>query len=169
MVFEGQLVATGLRFAIVVSRFNGFITERLLAGARDGLLRHGAAEADVDVAWVPGALEIAITAQRLAASGRYAAVLCVGAVIRGATPHFDYVCAETAKGVATVALQSGVPCVFGVLTTNTIEEAIERAGTKAGNKGYDTATAAIEMATLLHQIDAAAEPAPRPLRRRDRS
>jgi 6,7-dimethyl-8-ribityllumazine synthase len=168
-VYEGPLVGTGLRFAIVVARFNSFITEQLLGGARDGLRRHGAADDDVDVAWVPGALEIPITAQRLAASGRYAAVICLGAVIRGATPHFDYVCAETAKGVATTGLQTGVPCIFGVLTTNTIEEAIERAGTKAGNKGYDAATAAIEMATLLRQLAAAAELPPQALRRRARS
>jgi len=161
--YEGTLVATGLRFGIVVARFNGFITEHLLAGARDGLRRHGATESDVDVGWVPGALEIPVVAQRFAGSGRYGAVLCLGAVIRGATPHFDYVCAECAKGVAAVALQSGVPCIFGVLTTNTIEEAIERAGTKAGNKGYDAAVAAIEMATLLQAVDAAANAPPRPL------
>jgi 6,7-dimethyl-8-ribityllumazine synthase len=165
-VYEGTLAAGGLRFAIVVARFNGFITDQLLAGARDGLRRHGAADADVDVAWVPGSLEIPLVAQRLAASGRYAAVLCLGAVIRGATPHFDYVCAETAKGVANVALQSGVPCIFGVLTTNSIEEAIERAGTKSGNKGYDAAMSAIEMATLLRGIDSAAERPPRALPRR---
>ncbi len=164
-VFEGRLVAAGLRFAIVVARFNGFITEQLLSGARDGLLRHGAAEDDVDVAWVPGALEIPITAQRFATSGRYAAVICLGAVIRGATPHFDYVCAETAKGVANVALQTGVPCIFGVLTTNTIEEALERAGTKAGNKGFDAAVAAIEMATLLREIDTTTKLAPQALPR----
>ena len=167
-VYEGPLVGTGLRFAIVVARFNGFITEQLLAGARDGLRRHGAAEDDVDMAWVPGALEIPITTQRLAASGRYAAVICLGAVIRGATPHFDYVCAETAKGVATIGLQTGVPCIFGVLTTNSIEEAIERAGTKAGNKGWDAAAAAIEMATLLRQLDAVGEPTPQALPRRAR-
>ncbi len=142
----------GERFAIVVARFNGFITEQLLGGARDGLRRHGATDDDVEVAWVPGALEIAITAQRLAGSGRYAAVLCLGAVIRGATPHFDYVCGETAKGAASVALQTGVPCIFGVLTTNSIEEAIERAGTKAGNKGYESAETALEMVDLLRQL-----------------
>jgi 6,7-dimethyl-8-ribityllumazine synthase len=168
-VYEGPLVATGLRFTIVVARFNGFITEQLLAGARDGLRRHGAADDDVDLAWVPGALEIGITAQRFAQSGRYAAVICLGAVIRGATPHFDYVCAETAKAVANVALQTGVPCIFGVLTTNSIEEAIERAGTKAGNKGYDAAVGAIEMATLLRQIDATAGKTPQALPRRARS
>jgi 6,7-dimethyl-8-ribityllumazine synthase len=165
-VYEGPLVATGLRFAIVVARFNAFITEQLLAGARDGLRRHGAADDDVDIAWVPGSLEIPITAQRLAASGRYAAVLCLGAVIRGATPHFDYVCAETAKGVASVGLQSGVPCIFGVLTTNTLEEAVERSGTKAGNKGYDAAVSGIEMATLLRQVDAAVQTSPQALPRR---
>lgn len=167
-VYEGPLVATGLRFAIVVSRFNAFITQQLLAGAQDGLRRHGASEQDIDVAWVPGALEIPLVAQRLAASGRYAAVICLGAVIRGATPHFEYVCAECAKGVAQVGLQSGVPCIFGVLTTNTIEEAVERAGTKAGNKGYDAALAAIEMATLVRQLDATAEAAPQALPRRAR-
>jgi 6,7-dimethyl-8-ribityllumazine synthase len=163
--YEGALIGRGLRFGVVVARFNGFITEQLLAGARDGLRRHGVADDDLDVAWVPGALEIAITAQRLAQAGRYAAVLCLGAVIRGATPHFDYVCSETAKGVASVALQTGVPCIFGVLTTNTIEEAIERAGTKSGNKGYDAAVAGIEMATLLRDIDASAAPRPQPLAR----
>src|ERR687883_467252 len=168
-VYEGPLVATGLRFAIVVARFNAFITESLLAGARDGLRRHGAPDDAIDVAWVPGALEIPITTQRLAPSGRYAAVICLGAVIRGATPHFDYVCAETAKGVASVALQTGVPCIFGVLTTNSIEEAVERAGTKAGNKGYDAAVGAIEMATLLRQLDASAGKPPQALPRRARS
>ncbi|MBX5491103.1 MAG: 6,7-dimethyl-8-ribityllumazine synthase [Chloroflexi bacterium] len=156
-VLEGTLAASGdLRFAVVVARFNEFITQQLLEGALGGLRRHGVAEEAIDVAWVPGALEIPITAKRFAESGRYSAVVCLGAVIRGSTPHFDYVCAETAKGVASVGLQSGVPCIFGVLTTNTIEEAIERAGTKAGNKGYDAAVSAIEMATLLRRIDEAA-------------
>ena len=165
-VYEGALVASGLRFAIVVARFNAFITEQLLAGARDGLRRHGAAEEDVDVAWVPGALEIPVTAQKLAASGRYSAVICLGAVIRGATPHFDYVCSETAKGVANVALQTGIACIFGVLTTDSIEQAMERAGTKAGNKGYDAAVGAIEMASLLRQLEAVAGVGPRALPRR---
>jgi 6,7-dimethyl-8-ribityllumazine synthase len=164
-VYEGALIGGGVRFGIVVARFNGFITEQLLAGARDGLRRHGVTDDEIEVAWVPGALEIAITAQRFARAGRFGAVLCIGAVIRGATPHFDYVCSETAKGVASVALQTGVPCIFGVLTTNTIEEAVERAGTKAGNKGYDAAVAAIEMATLLRDIDAASTPRPQPLPR----
>src|SRR4051794_8078299 len=124
-LYEGTLVGAGLRFAIVAARFNGFITESLLAGARDGLRRHGVDEAAIDIAWVPGAIEIPLVAQRLARSGRYAAIVCLGAVIRGATAHFDYVCAECAKGVASVSLQTGVPCIFGVLTTNTIEEAIE--------------------------------------------
>jgi 6,7-dimethyl-8-ribityllumazine synthase len=167
-VYDGMLDAKGLRFAIVVARFNSFITDSLLGGARDGLRRHGAPDDAVDLAWVPGALEIPIAAQRLATSGRYAAVICLGAVIRGATPHFDYVCAECAKGVANVSLQSGVPCIFGVLTTNTIEEAVERAGTKAGNKGWDAAVAAIEMATLLGQIDAAGESIQALPRRRSR-
>jgi 6,7-dimethyl-8-ribityllumazine synthase len=152
-VYEGPLAGTGLRFGIVVARFNELITQQLLSGALGGLRRHGAADADVDVAWVPGAIEIPLVAQRLAASGRYAAVICLGAVIRGATPHFDYVCAEAAKGVASVGLQTGVPCIFGILTTNSIEEAVERAGTKAGNKGYDAALAAVEMANLLRQLD----------------
>jgi|SRR5579875_497779 6,7-dimethyl-8-ribityllumazine synthase len=152
-IIEGTLAASGdLRFAVVVARFNEFITRQLLDGALGGLRRHGVAEQAIDVAWVPGALEIPIVAKRFAESGRYSAVICLGAVIRGSTPHFDYVCAETAKGVAAVALQSGVPCIFGVLTTNTIEEAIERAGTKAGNKGYDAAVSAIEMATLLRRL-----------------
>ena len=151
--YEGSLVGSGLRFAIVIARFNELITRQLLEGALNGLRRHGVADEDVDVAWVPGAMEIALTTRRLAASGRYAAVLCLGAVIRGATPHFDYVCAQTASGVAATALHTDVPCIFGVLTTNSIEEAIERAGTKAGNKGYDAAAAAIEMATLLADLD----------------
>jgi len=155
-IIEGTLAASGdLRFAVVVARFNEFITRQLLDGALGGLRRHGVAEQAIDVAWVPGALEIPIVAKRFAESGRYSAVICLGAVIRGSTPHFDYVCAETAKGVAAVALQSGVPCIFGVLTTNTIEEAIERAGTKAGNKGWDAAVSAIEMVALARALDGA--------------
>lgn len=150
--FEGNLVGTGQRFAIVVARFNEAITSRLLTGAQDCLTRHGVAEADVDVAWVPGCMEIPLVAQRLARSGRYAAVVCLGAVIRGATPHFDLVAAGVAQGVARVGLESGVPAIFGVLTTDTIEQAVERAGTKAGNKGYDAAAGAIEMANLLRQL-----------------
>lgn len=152
-VFSAKLVGTGLKVAIVVARFNEFITGKLLGGARDALERHGADPADVDVAWVPGAFEIPLAAQKLARSGRYDAVICLGAVIRGATPHFDYVAAEVSKGTAQVALQTGVPVAFGVLTTDTIEQAIERAGTKAGNKGFEAAVTAIEMANLLREIE----------------
>lgn len=152
--FEGHLIGEGLRFAIVAARFNEFITSKLLGGAVDGLVRHGVSEDNVDVAWVPGSFEIPVAARKLAQSGRYDAVLCLGAVIRGATPHFDYVAAEASKGIASVALQTGVPVIFGVLTTDTIEQAIERAGTKAGNKGYDAAVTGIEMANLLRVIEA---------------
>lgn len=150
--FEGQLVAQGLRFGIVVARFNEFITNKLLGGAVDGLKRHGAEEGDIDIAWVPGAFEIPLVAKKLAESKKYDAVICLGTVIRGSTPHFDYVCAEVSKGVAHVGLATGVPTVFGVLTTETIEQAIERAGTKAGNKGFDAALTAIETANLLKII-----------------
>ncbi|SDF40537.1 6,7-dimethyl-8-ribityllumazine synthase [Sporolituus thermophilus] len=148
-IFEGKLTAQGLRFGIVVARFNEFITNKLLSGALDALQRHGASAEDIEVAWVPGAFEIPLVAQKMAASKKYDAVICLGTVIRGNTPHFDYVCAEVSKGVAHVALASGIPTVFGVLTTETIEQAIERAGTKAGNKGFDAAMTAIEMANLL--------------------
>lgn len=151
--FEGNLVGAGLRFGIVVARFNSLITSKLLEGAMDGLIRHGVREEDVDVAWVPGSFEIPVAAKKLAQTGHYDAVLCLGAVIRGATPHFDYVAAEASKGIAAVALQTGVPVVFGVLTTDSIEQAIERAGTKAGNKGYDAAVTGIEMANLLRAIE----------------
>ncbi len=151
-VFEGKLIGTGLKFGIVIARFNELIGAKLLGGARDALRRHGVAEGDVDVAWVPGSWEIPLVAEKLAASGRYDAVICLGAVIRGSTPHFDYVAAEAAKGIAGAAQKTGVPVIFGVLTTNTIEEAIERAGTKHGNKGADAATAAIEMANLVRQL-----------------
>ena len=151
--FEGVLKGDGLRFGIVVSRFNEFIGSKLLSGARDCLARHGVAAADVDVAWVPGAMEIPIIAKRLANSGSYNAVICLGAVIRGSTPHFDYVAGEVAKGVAMVQLESGVPVTFGVLTTESIEQAIERAGTKSGNKGWDAALSAIEMADLVRGLD----------------
>ncbi|HEY66105.1 MAG TPA: 6,7-dimethyl-8-ribityllumazine synthase [Caldilineae bacterium] len=153
-VYEGALIGQGLRFALVVARFNEFITSKLLEGARDALRRHGVAEEDVDIAWAPGAFEIPLVARRLAESGRYDAVVCLGAVIRGATPHFDYVAAEAAKGVASVGLSTGVPVIFGILTTDTIEQAIERAGTKAGNKGFHAAVAAIEMANLWREIAA---------------
>lgn len=152
-VFEGQLLGEGLRFAIVVGRFNELIAAKLLGGAQDALRRHGVAADDVDVAWVPGSFEIPLVAEKLAASGRYQAVIALGAIIRGATPHFDYVAAEASKGVAAAAQRTGVPILFGILTTNTIEEAIERAGTKAGNKGFDAAVGAIEMANLVRAIE----------------
>ncbi|MBI5830718.1 MAG: 6,7-dimethyl-8-ribityllumazine synthase [Armatimonadetes bacterium] len=151
--FEGSLLGHGLKVAVVVARFNELITSKLLGGCRDGLERHGVSADDIDVAWVPGSWEIALVADKLACSGRYDAVICLGAVIRGGTPHFDYVAGETSKGVAQAGLKSGKPVVFGVLTTNTIDEAIERAGTKMGNKGFDAAVGAIEMANLLRTID----------------
>ncbi len=150
--FEGRLIGEGLRFAVVVSRFNEFITGKLLEGTRDAMRRHGVADEDMDVTWVPGSLEIPLVAKQLAESGRYHAIVCLGAIIRGATPHFDYVAAETAKGVAAVGLSTGVPTIFGVLTTDTIEQAIERAGTKSGNKGFAAAASAIEMANLLQAL-----------------
>jgi len=150
--FEGTLMAEGLRFGLVVSRFNELIGSKLLSGAMDALTRHGAAETDIEVSMVPGAFEVPLVAQRMAASGRYDAVITLGAVIRGSTPHFDYVAAETTKGVAKVSLDAGIPVVFGILTTDTIEQAIERAGTKSGNKGWDAAVSAIEMANLLRCI-----------------
>ena len=152
--YSGHLVADGLRFGIVISRFNEFITTRLLGGAEDALTRHGCQiDEQVDVAYVPGTFEVPLVARKMALSQKYDAVICLGAVIRGATPHFDYVAAEVSKGVATVALQTGVPCIFGVLTTDTIEQAVERAGTKSGNKGWDAAVAAIEMANLLQSLE----------------
>ncbi|MBT2691027.1 6,7-dimethyl-8-ribityllumazine synthase [Bacillus sp. ISL-47] len=151
-VIEGHLVGTGLKMAIVVSRFNEFITGKLLSGAEDALKRHGVNEEDVTVVWVPGAFEIPLAAKKLSESGKYDAVITLGTVIRGATPHFDYVSGEVAKGVASTAMQSGVPVIFGVLTTDTIEQAIERAGTKAGNKGYEAAVGAIEMGNLYKQL-----------------
>ncbi|MCM3763274.1 6,7-dimethyl-8-ribityllumazine synthase [Alkalihalobacillus oceani] len=152
-VFEGQLVATGLKVGIVVGRFNELITSKLLGGAEDALKRHGVDEKDIDIAWVPGAFEIPFAAKKLLDTGKYDAVITLGTVIRGATPHFDYVCNEVAKGVGSLALSSGKPVIFGVLTTDTIEQAVERAGTKAGNKGWDAATAAIEMANLSRSIE----------------
>ena len=150
---QGDLVAKkGQKFAIVVSRFNEFISSKLLAGAVDVLTRHGVAEGAIDIAWTPGSFEVPLVAQKMAASGKYAAVICLGAVIRGGTPHFDYIASEVSKGVAQVALASGVPTIFGVITTDTIEQAIERAGAKAGNKGGDAAMSAIEMANLLAQL-----------------
>jgi 6,7-dimethyl-8-ribityllumazine synthase len=154
-VYEGVLTGEGLRFALVVSRFNEFISSKLLSGAWDCLTRHGADGGRIDVAWVPGAMEIPLIAQRLAATKRYDAVICLGAVIRGSTPHFDYVAAEAAKGVAKVQLDAGLPVIFGVLTTDSIEQAVERAGTKAGNKGWDAAVSALEMANLVRTLESA--------------
>lgn len=149
---EGNLVGEGLKIGIVVARFNGLITTRLLDGAKDALKRHGVKEEDVSLAFVPGAFELPLVAKKMAMSQKYDAVITLGAVIRGATPHFDYVCNEAAKGIAQASYQSEVPVIFGVLTTETIEQAIERAGTKAGNKGWEAATSAIEMANLLKQV-----------------
>lgn len=151
-LIEGEFSARGLRFALVVSRFNSFITERLLGGALDALRRNGAAADAIDVAKVPGSLEIPVVAREMAASGRYDAVICLGAVIRGETPHFDYVAAESAKGVAAVGRETGVPTIYGILTCNTLEQAINRAGAKSGNKGFDAAMGAIEMANLIKQL-----------------
>ncbi|CCF84817.1 6,7-dimethyl-8-ribityllumazine synthase, beta subunit [Nitrolancea hollandica Lb] len=153
--FEGMLTGRGRRFGIVVSRFNQFIGARLLDGAVDGLLRHEVDRDAIDVAWVPGAFEIPLAASRMARSGNYDAVICLGAVIRGATPHFDYVAAEVSKGIASVGLETGVPVTFGVLTTDTIEQAIERAGAKSGNKGFEAAMTAIEMVSLLRELEGA--------------
>ena len=151
--FEGKLVSKEIKIGIVASRFNEFITTKLLSGAMDGLLRHDVAEKDIAVAWVPGALEIPLIAAKMAKSGKYDAVICLGAVIRGATSHYDYVCNEVSKGIAAVSLESGVPVMFGILTTENIEQAIERAGTKGGNKGYDCAVGAIEMVNLIREIE----------------
>ncbi|ACZ39402.1 MAG: 6,7-dimethyl-8-ribityllumazine synthase [Sphaerobacter thermophilus] len=153
---EGMLTGRGLRIGMVVARFNEFVTSKLMEGALDALVRHEVDPDAIDVLWVPGSFEIPLAAKRMADSGRYDAVVCLGAVIRGATPHFDYVASEVAKGVANVSLATGVPVIFGVLTTDTIEQAIERAGTKAGNKGFDAAVTAIEMANALRQLDTVA-------------
>lgn len=152
MVYQGNLVASTGKYSIVVARFNEFITSKLLGAAIDGLTRHGVNKDDIDIAWVPGAFEIPLVAQKLAASKKYNAVITLGAVIRGSTTHYDYVCNEVAKGVSKVQLDTGIPVIFGVITTENIEQAIERAGTKAGNKGYDAAVTAIEMSNLLSQI-----------------
>ena len=150
---EGKVVAEGIRIGIVVARFNEFITSKLLGGAVDGLVRHGMNEEDIDVAWVPGAFEIPLIAKKMAKSGKYDAVIALGAVIRGSTSHYDYVCNEVSKGVAAASMESGVPVMFGVVTTENIEQAIERAGTKAGNKGYDCALGAIEMVNQIRNLD----------------
>lgn len=151
-VFEGKLVAEDLKVGIVVARFNEFINSKLLEGALDALKRHGCSEEDINIVWVPGAFEIPLVAQKMAVSTKYDAVICLGTVIRGSTSHYDYVCSEVSKGVAQVGMNTGVPTIFGVLTTENIEQAIERAGTKAGNKGFDAAVTAIEMANLLKEI-----------------
>ena len=151
-IYQGNLAATNLKVAVVVARFNEFITSKLLGGAKDALIRHGAQEADIHTIWVPGAFEIPLIAQKAAQSGKYDAIICLGTVIRGSTPHFDYVCAEVSKGVAQTSLKFNIPVAFGVLTTENIEQAIERAGTKAGNKGFDAAITAIEMANLMRVI-----------------
>ena len=151
-VLEGKLVADGARIGIVAARFNEFIVSKLVSGAEDGLVRHGVNENDITLAWVPGAFEIPVIAKKMAESGRYDAVICLGAVIRGATSHYDYVCSEVSKGVAAVGMETGVPTLFGILTTDNIEQAVERAGTKAGNKGYDVACAAIELINLFKEL-----------------
>ena len=151
--YEGSMVANNMKVGIVAARFNEFITSKLLGGAMDGLVRHGVNQEDVQVAWVPGAYEIPLIAKKMAKSGKYDAVICLGAVIRGSTSHYDYVCAEVSKGIAHVSLESDIPVMFGVLTTDTIEQAIERAGTKAGNKGYDCALGAVEMVNLIRDIE----------------
>jgi 6,7-dimethyl-8-ribityllumazine synthase len=149
---EGMLVGKGLKFGLVASRFNDFITRRLVEGAEDALLRHGVKAEDIDVAWVPGAFEIPVVAKKMAQAGRYDAVICLGAVIRGGTPHFEYIAAEVTKGVAMVGLETGLPVIYGMVTADTLEQAIERAGTKEGNQGFKAASAAIEMANLLKNI-----------------
>ncbi len=151
-LFEGELLGMGLKFGVVIARFNEFVTGKLLEGAQDALFRHGVNREDVDVAWVPGSFEIPLVAQKLAESKRYDGIICLGAVIRGATPHFEYVAAEVAKGIAKVGLDTGLPVTFGVITADTLEQAIERAGTKMGNKGFDAAVAAIEMANLVKKL-----------------
>ena len=152
-VYEGKLVSKDIKVGVVAARFNEFITSKLLGGALDGLKRENVKEDDIDVAWVPGAFEIPLVAQKMAQSGKYDAVICLGAVIRGATSHYDYVCAEVSKGIAQVSLAEKIPVMFGVLTTDTIEQAVERAGTKAGNKGFECAQGAIEMVNLMKALD----------------
>lgn len=149
---EGKLIANGMKFGIVAARFNEFIVSKLIGGAEDALLRHGAKEDDITLAWVPGAFEIPTAAKQMAQSGKYDAIICLGAVIRGATSHYDYVCNEVSKGIAHISLETGLPVMFGVVTTENIEQAVERAGTKAGNKGYDVAVSAIEMVDLMRKL-----------------
>ncbi len=151
-IIEGELQAKGLKFGVVISRFNDFITSKLLDGAKDALLRHGAKEDDIDVIKVPGSFEIPMVAKRLALKGTYNAIICLGTVIRSATPHFEYIAAEVSKGIASASMETGIPIAFGIITSDTIEQAVERAGTKSGNKGWDAAITAIEMAQLLKKI-----------------
>ena len=151
-LYEGSLVGKGLKFGVVVSRFNEFITNKLLSGAQDALKRHDVADEDINIAWVPGAFEIPVVAKKLAESNKYNAVICLGAVVRGSTPHFEYVASEVSKGVARIGLETGLPVTYGVITADTLEQAIERAGTKAGNRGFDAAVDAIEMANLMKNI-----------------
>ena len=150
--FEGMLLGKGLRFGLVISRFNDFLTKRLLDGAQDALLRHGVSEEDIEVAWVPGSFEIPLIANKLAQAKRYDAIICLGAVIRGGTPHFEYIAAEVSKGIAKVGLETGLPVIYGVITTDTLEQAIERSGTKEGNEGFKAAVNAIEMANLVKSL-----------------
>jgi 6,7-dimethyl-8-ribityllumazine synthase len=150
--YEGNLLGKGLKFGVVISRFNEFFSKKLLEGAQDALLRHGVAEADIEIAWTPGSFEIPLIAQKMAGSKKYNAIICLGAVIRGSTPHFDFIAAEVTKGIAKVNLDTGVPVIYGVITTDTLEQAIERSGTKDGNKGFDAAVSAIEMANLVKAI-----------------
>jgi 6,7-dimethyl-8-ribityllumazine synthase len=152
-VYEGKLVSKNIKIGIVASRFNDFVVSKLLGGAIDGLVRHDVKEEDIDIAWVPGAFEIPLIAQKMAKSGKYDAVICLGAVIRGTTNHYDYVCNEVSKGIAHVSLNSDIPVMFGILTTDDIEQAIERAGSKAGNKGFDCAVGAVEMVNLIREIE----------------
>jgi len=150
--YEGNLIGKGLKFGVVVSRFNEFFSSKLLEGAKDALLRHGVSETDIEIAWTPGSFEIPLIAQKMAETKKYNAVICLGAVIRGGTPHFDYIASEVSKGIANVGLHTGVPVIFGVITTDTLEQAIERSGTKDGNKGFDAAVSAIEMANLVKNL-----------------
>lgn len=151
-LYEGSLVGKGFKFGVVVSRFNEFITNKLLSGAQDALKRHDVADEDIDIAWVPGAFEIPVVAKKMAQSNKYDAVICLGAVVRGSTPHFEYVASEVSKGIAKISLETGLPVTYGVVTADTLEQAIERAGTKAGNRGFDAAVDAIEMANLMKNI-----------------
>ena len=152
-LFEGSLIGEGLKIGMVVSRFNEFITRKLLEGAQDALVRHGVTQENIDIAWVPGSFEIPLVASKLAQTKRYDAIICLGAVIRGGTPHFEYIASEVTKGIAKVGLETGLPITYGIITADTLEQAIERAGTKAGNRGFDAAVDAIEMANLLKTID----------------